>query len=239
MNETLLKLTNIHSGYGDIEVLRDVSMEIPRSKVTTVIGPNGAGKSTLLKTIFGLLRPTRGRIILGDDDVTGFKPAELLRRGISYVPQGRSSIFPLMTVRENLEMGAYVRRDPQIQEDIEKIMEKFPILLERKKQLAGNLSGGEQQILAIAMSLLLSPRLLLLDEPSLGLSPKNQDVIFEEIQRINGQGTTILMVEQNATRALEISDYGVVLALGQKRFEGTGREILESEEVRRLYIRGR
>lgn len=238
MNEPILTLTNLYAGYGNIDVLQDVSMEVPKSKITAVIGPNGAGKSTLLKTIYGLLKVKRGKVLFGGEEISGLRPAAILRKGIAYVPQGRRSIFPLLTVRENLKMGAYIREDREVTQDINEIMGKFQILKKREKELAGNLSGGEQQILAIGMSLLLSPELLLLDEPSLGLSPKFQDIIFEEIQRINGRGTAILMVEQMVTKALNMADYAVVLALGQKRFEGTGKEILENEEVKRLYIGG-
>ena len=238
MKESILRLTNIHAGYGNIDVLRDVSMEVPDSKITAIIGPNGAGKSTLLKTIYGLLKAKRGRVLFGGEEITGLEPAAILRKGIAYVPQGRRSIFPLLTVRENLKMGAYIRDDRKVAQDIDEVMEKFPILKKRERELAGNLSGGEQQILALGMSLLLSPELLLLDEPSLGLSPRFQEIIFEDILRINGRGTAILMVEQMVTKALKMADYAVVLELGQKRFEGTGKEILENDEVKRLYIGG-
>jgi len=238
VKESILRLTNIHAGYGNIDVLRDVSMEVPDSKITAIIGPNGAGKSTLLKTVYGLLKAKRGRVLFGGEEITGLEPAAILRKGIAYVPQGRRSIFPLLTVRENLKMGAYIRDDRKVAQDIDEVMEKFPILKKRERELAGNLSGGEQQILALGMSLLLSPELLLLDEPSLGLSPRFQDIIFEDILRINGRGTAILMVEQMVTKALKMADYAVVLELGQKRFEGTGKEILENDEVKRLYIGG-
>ena len=238
MKESILRLTNIHAGYGNIDVLTDVSMEVPDSKITAIIGPNGAGKSTLLKTIYGLLKAKRGKILFRGEEITGLEPAAILRKGIAYVPQGRRSIFPLLTVRENLKMGAYIRDDRKVAQDINEVMEKFPILKKRERELAGNLSGGEQQILAMGMSLLLSPELLLLDEPSLGLSPRFQNIIFEDILRINGRGTAILMVEQMVTKALKMADYAVVLELGQKRFEGTGKEILENDEVKRLYIGG-
>ena len=237
MRRPILSAKEIQCGYGEIEVLKAVSFVVQEGEIVCLIGPNGAGKSTLLKTIFGFVSLWDGEILFKDKIISRKRPVEILRLGISLVPQGRCN-FPEMTVRENLEMGAYTRYDKQVGRDIEKIMERFPILKSREKVLAGNLSGGEQQILEMATSLLLDPPIVLLDEPSLGLSPLFVAKIFETIKRINAERHTIIMVEQNAKQALQIADHAIVLEMGRKRMEGTGREILGNEDVKRAYLGG-
>ncbi len=230
-------MQEVRSGYQDIEVLKGISLDIQSFGITCMIGPNGAGKSTVLKTIYGILKARMGQILFEGRRIDGHKPLDILKQGICYVPQGRC-IFPLMTVEENLQMGAFTRKDDQVTRDIAALIERFPILGERRKTLAGNLSGGEAQILALSMGLLLQPRLMLLDEPSMGLSPQSVGFIFKIIKQINETGTTILMVEQNARRALEISDRAFVLELGRMRFDGTGEEILNHAELRKVYLGG-
>ena len=232
MRRPILSAKEIQCGYGEIEVLRGISFVVREGEIVCLIGPNGAGKSTLLKTIFGFVSLWNGEILFKDKIISRKRPDEILRLGISLVPQGRCN-FPEMTVRENLEMGAYSRNDKQVGRDIDKIMERFPILKSKEKVFAGNLSGGEQQILEMASSLLLDPAIMLLDEPSLGLSPLFVTKIFETIKRINAEGHTIIMVEQNAKQALQIAHHAIVLEMGRKRMEGTGREILGNEDVKR------
>jgi len=233
----LLRLEDVHAGYGEIEVLRGVSADVRADEIVSIIGANGAGKSTLLRTVFGMVKPSRGRILLGDEEIAGRDPVEVLRRGCSYVPQGRCN-FPAMSVEENLEMGAYTRRDAGVRRDIEALMVRFPTLGEKRRASAGTLSGGQQQILEIAVALLLRPRLLLIDEPSLGLDPRMVETVFATIVAVNREGTAVLMVEQNAKQALAISHRGFVLELGKNRFEGTGRALLEDPEVRAHYLGG-
>jgi branched-chain amino acid transport system ATP-binding protein len=235
--DDILEVTDYVTGYGEADIIRGVSFGIRRHEIACVIGPNGAGKSTLFAGIFGLLKARHGSIRFDGSDVTKLPSGQLLRRGLSYVPQGRCN-FPAMTVTENLEMGAFIRNDAEVRRDIDGVMEKFPVLREKAGAMAGNLSGGEQQILEMGMALLLRPKLLLLDEPSLGLAPRTTGLVFEKIQEINADGTTILIVEQNAKRALAISHHAIVLELGKKRFEGTGEEIMQNEQVRRLYLGG-
>jgi branched-chain amino acid transport system ATP-binding protein len=205
--------------------------------IVSIIGANGAGKSTLLRTVFGMVSPRAGRIRFAGEEIGGRSPVEVLKRGIGYVPQGRCN-FPAMTVEENLQMGAYLRRDGRVRQDIEAIFQRFAILGSRRKSQAGTLSGGQQQILEMAISLLLRPRLLLIDEPSLGLDPRMVEVVFNTIAEISRDGTTILMVEQNAKMALSVSDRGFVLELGKNRFEGTGRQLLNDPDVRQHYLGG-
>src|SRR5262245_54639496 len=205
--------------------------------MVSIIGANGAGKSTLLRTVFGMVKVQSGRVVFAGQDIANRAPVEILRRGLSYVPQGRCN-FPAMTVFENLEMGAYTRRDAAVRGDIEAMLARFPMLGDKRREPAGALSGGQQQILEMATALLLHPKLLLVDEPSLGLDPRMVDMVFEAIQAINREGATVLMVEQNAKRALEISHKGFVLELGRHRFEGTGRELLDNPEVRHHYLGG-
>ncbi|HEY7870530.1 MAG TPA: ABC transporter ATP-binding protein [Methylomirabilota bacterium] len=233
----LLRLEDVHAGYGEIEVLRGVSADVRAEEIVSIIGANGAGKSTLLRTVFGMVSPSRGRIRLAGEDIAGLDPVSVLRRGCSYVPQGRCN-FPAMSVEENLEMGAYTRTDGDVRRDIEQMLERFAVLGEKRRSLAGTLSGGQQQILEIAIALLLHPRLLLIDEPSLGLDPRMVEAVFSTIVAINRAGTAVLMVEQNAKQALAISHRGFVLELGRNRFEGTGRALLENPEVRAHYLGG-
>jgi branched-chain amino acid transport system ATP-binding protein len=234
----LLKADGIHAGYGKLEILHGVSLEVRPQELVSVIGPNGAGKSTGFKTIVGLLRPTSGRILFDGKEVTGLPPYEVLRLGLAYVPQGRI-VFPQMTVLENLEMGAYIESDPaRVKEALERVYALFPILAERRHQKAGTMSGGEQQMVAIGRALMTTPKLILLDEPSLGLSPKFVILIFEKLLEMKRAGYTLMVVEQNAAKALSVADRGYVLELGRNRFEGTGQDLLNNPEVKRLYLGG-
>jgi ABC-type branched-subunit amino acid transport system ATPase component len=207
-------------------------------EIVCLIGANGAGKSTLLRTVFGMVRPRAGTIRFAAGEIAGLEPTEVLRRGIGYVPQGRCN-FPAMSVEENLEMGAYLRRDRSVRADIEELLARFPVLATKRRSPAGTLSGGQQQILEMAIALLLHPRLLMIDEPSLGLDPRMVEVVFDTILAINREGTTILMVEQNARKALSVSHRGLVLEVGRNRFEGTGEALLHDPEVREHYLGGR
>jgi branched-chain amino acid transport system ATP-binding protein len=232
----LLEVRDLHAGYGKLEILKGVSLDVESGQVVSIIGPNGAGKSTVFKTLFGLLPARQGRVTLDSEEVTNQSPAELLRRGMAYVPQGRN-VFPLMTVEENLRLGAYTRpRSAELEGRIERLYETFPVLRESRRRRAGDLSGGQQQMLEMARALLLEPRLILLDEPTLGLAPLVFKEIFRIVESLRRLGQTILMVEQNAAKALEISDYAYVLELGQNRYEGAGDVIRNDERVRRLYL---
>jgi ABC-type branched-subunit amino acid transport system ATPase component len=233
----LLDVHHVNSGYGEMTILRDISMRVDPGEVVTLIGPNGAGKSTLLKTIFGLLMPTEGRIRFEDTDITGLTPPVLVRRGMSFVPQV-DNVFPSLTVQENLEMGAFVRGDG-FAERLEEMYTFFPTLRLRRKQRVGGLSGGERQMVAMGRALMLDPRLLLLDEPSAGLSPRLVGMVFEKIAEINQAGVALLIVEQNARQALRLSHRGYVLASGQVRLEGKGDQLVSDAEVGRLYLGGR
>lgn len=233
----LLDVRQVSSGYGEMGILRDVSIRVEPGEVVTLIGPNGAGKSTLLKTIFGLLTPTAGRILFQDTDITGVKPPRLVRRGMSYVPQV-DNVFPSLTVQENLEMGAFVREDGLAQR-LEEISALFPALRLKRKQKVGSLSGGERQMVAMGRALMLDPRLLLLDEPSAGMAPRLVGLVFEKIAAINQTGVALLIVEQNAREALRLCHRGYVMASGQVRLEGCGTELLQDEQVGRLYLGGR
>jgi branched-chain amino acid transport system ATP-binding protein len=230
-----LRFDGVSAGYHEIVVLEDVSFDLPAGGITTIIGPNGAGKSTLLRTAYGLTTVTAGRVVAGGEDITHLPPVQRLSRGIVFVPQGRTN-FPAMSVHENMLMATYTRRDRQVNADIDGLMARFPILGARRDTAAGNLSGGEQQILEMAMGLLLHPQVMLVDEPSLGLAPMMMDYIFEAIGEIARAGTTILMVEQNAARALEISQWAIVLDLGRKRFEGPAGDVAGNPQVRQLYL---
>lgn len=233
----ILEVEDLVAGYGEMDILQGISMTVQEREITCIIGPNGAGKSTLFKAIFGSIRIKRGCIRFLGQDITRKSPLDILKLGISYVPQGRCN-FPAMSVRENLEMGAFIRNDDRIEADIAEVFRRFPVLEEKKHLMAGNLSGGEQQILEMGRALLLHPRLIMLDEPSLGLAPLMSQLVFEKIKEINASGTTILIVEQNAKRALSISHHAVVLELGKKRFEGTGEEIMQNPQVKQLYLGG-
>jgi ABC-type branched-subunit amino acid transport system ATPase component len=234
----LLTVQEVHAGYGRLPILQGVSLAVWPGEVVSVIGPNGAGKSTAFKVIVGLLSPDRGEVVFDGARITGLRPDQVLHRGLAYVPQGRI-VFPQMTVLENLEMGAYIERDPRrIAERLERVYRLFPVLRERSRQKAGTLSGGEQQMLAIARALMTEPRLLLLDEPSLGLSPKFLALIFEKIVELKAAGVTMMIVEQNAVKALAVADRAYVLELGRNRLEGPGLTLLSDPEVKRLYLGG-
>jgi len=233
----LLELSGVVAGYDEVEVLRGVSLAVGTGEIVSIIGANGAGKSTLLRTVFGMVATRAGTIRFADADIANRPATEVLKRGVGYVPQGRCN-FPAMSVEENLEMGAYLRRDAAVRRDIEASFERFPVLAAKRRELAGTLSGGQQQILEMAIALLLHPRLLMVDEPSLGLDPRMVDLIFDTLLAINREGTTILMVEQNAKKALSVSHRGLVLELGRNRFEGTGQELLDNPDVRHHYLGG-
>ena len=234
MSTPVLQIEGAVTGYGEVEILHGVSITLNRGEMVAVIGPNGAGKSTLIKAIFGLLPVSPGRIIMNGEEVTNQRPDQLVARGLSYVPQVEN-VFPSLTIRENLEMGGYVLRDG-IRERLAQVMDLFPDIAARPRELAGRLSGGQRQMLALARALMLEPQVLLLDEPSASLSPKMVDVIFDRIAHINEAGTTILLVEQNAKEALSLSNRAYVLATGENRFEGESKDILENEEVGKLYL---
>lgn len=232
----LLEMNNIHAGYGKIQILRGASLKINAGQVVSIIGPNGAGKSTMFKTLFGLLRVTEGTVTFDGKDVTNAAPADLLRAGMAFVPQGRN-VFPLMTVDENIRLGAYTRKSgPALEENIAYVYETFPMLNGLKARRAADLSGGQQQMLEMGRALMLKPKLLLLDEPTLGLAPVVFKEIFRMIEALRRQGQTILMVEQNASQALGISDYAYVLELGRNKFEGTGTDIQNDSRIRKLYL---
>lgn len=234
--QSLLKVEKVTGGYGDMEVLREVSIEVKEGEIVSIIGPNGAGKSTLMKTIFGLLRPWQGHISFNSQEIAGLEPDRIVRLGLCYVPQ-IENIFPSLTVQENLEMGAFIL-DGDITDRLERVYRLFPILKERRRQRVGKMSGGERQMVAMGRALMLDPKLLLLDEPSAGLAPKLVEMIFEKIIEINKSGVAILIVEQNAKKSLELAYRGYVLANGQNRFEGTGKELLNNPDVGRLYLGG-
>lgn len=239
-NQPLLEAKNIYAGYTDYDVLQGVGLKVYPGEVVCVIGPNGAGKSTVFKVIYGFLKIRKGQVIFDGQEITNKRPQEILRAGISNVPQLRS-VFPQMTVMENLEMGMYIKKDQKlIAQRIEYVLSLFPVLAERRKQLAGTMSGGEQRMLEIGRALMLEPKLVLMDEPSAGLAPLITRMIFDNVRRLNEEiGLTVLMIEQNARQGLEISDRGYVLELGQNSFQGTGQELINNEEVRRAFLGGR
>jgi branched-chain amino acid transport system ATP-binding protein len=234
----LLELRAVEAGYGSIQILHGVSLYVNAGEVVAVIGPNGAGKSTAFKVIMGFITYLRGEIVFDGRSLIGQRPDKILALGLGYVPQGRV-VFSQMTVRENLEMGAYLERDKgAIKVSMERVFSLFPRLGERRRQAAGSLSGGEQQMLAMGRALMMQPKMLMLDEPSLGLSPRLVDEVFDKTVEMARGGLTVMLVEQNAARALEIADRGYVLELGRNRFEGAGRDLLANPEVRRLYLGG-
>jgi branched-chain amino acid transport system ATP-binding protein len=232
----LLVVQGIETFYGNIQALKGISFGVPEGSIVTLLGANGAGKSTTLKSISGLTPPTHGAITFMDQAIAGRSPEQVVRMGIAHVPEGRE-LFPELTVLENLKMGAFTRRDkPEVRQSLERVHTHFPILAERRSQLAGTLSGGEQQMLAIGRALMARPRLILLDEPSLGLAPKLVEEIFYIIHDIRASGATVLLVEQNANKALSIADYGYVLETGKIALEGKSQELLRHDHVRRLYL---
>ncbi len=234
----MLKVNGINVYYGNIQAIKDVSLEINQGEIVTLIGANGAGKSTLLKTISGLLKPKKGEVLFQDKSIAGKAAQTIVKQGISHVPEGRR-VFANMSVEENLELGAYLRKDKaEIKKDFEKVFELFPRLLERRKQQAGTLSGGEQQMLAMGRALMARPKLLLLDEPSMGLAPLLVKTIFRIIEEINKTGTTILLVEQNANMALSIADRVYVIETGKVVLSGTAEELNESDQLKMAYLGG-
>jgi branched-chain amino acid transport system ATP-binding protein len=236
VSERVLVVEEIHTYYGAIQALKGISLEVRTGEIVTLIGSNGAGKTTTLRSINGLNHPSRGRIFFEDNDVTRTPPHEIVRRGISQSPEGRK-LFPRMTVIENLEMGAFQRTDrTEIKEDVDRVFSLFPRLAERKSQKAGTMSGGEQQMCAIGRALMARPKLLLLDEPSMGLAPIFVERIFETLKQINAQGTTILLVEQNAMMALDIASRGYVLETGTVALADDAKALLRNEQVRKTYL---
>jgi len=235
--EALLTVSNVETYYGPIMALRGVSFAVPAGAIVTILGANGAGKTTILKTVSGVMDPQKGTITLAGRQIQGLDPDRVARLGLSHVPEGRE-VFPFLTVRENLRMGAYTRRDADgVARDLEMVAEYFPVLAARAEQRAGSLSGGEQQMLAIARALMARPKVMLLDEPSLGLAPKLVKDIFEIIQRINRErGVTVLLVEQNANIALHTADYGYVLELGRIVMEDACDRLLEKDDIREFYL---
>lgn len=234
----MLRVEDINVYYGAIHAIKGISLDVPDGEIVALIGSNGAGKSTTLRTISGLMRPKKGRIMYDGEDITGVPAHKIVGKGLCQVPEGRH-VFANMTVLENLELGAYLRTDKDgIAKDMESVFEKFPRLLERKNQIAGTLSGGEQQMLAMARALMSRPKLLLLDEPSMGLAPLLVKEIFNIIKEINASGTTVLLVEQNANMALSIADKAYVLETGRITLSGTAAELASSEEVRKAYLGG-
>ena len=234
----MLKIDNINVYYGAIHALKGISLEVPEGEIVTLIGANGAGKSTTLRTISGLLRPKTGQILFEGKNIANLPAQEIVKLGVCQVPEGRR-IFANMSVLENLELGAYIRSDSKgIEDDLAGVFKRFPRLYERKSQVAGTLSGGEQQMLAIGRALMSRPRLLLMDEPSMGLAPLLVKEIFAIIKEINASGTTILLVEQNAHMALSIAQKAYVLETGRITLSGTAKELAESEAVRKAYLGG-
>jgi branched-chain amino acid transport system ATP-binding protein len=237
VTQAILELLNIESSYGPVQALRGVTLTVPEGKIVTVLGANGAGKSTILKTISGIIDPSKGQVKLHSREIQGWSPDRVVRAGVVHVPEGRE-VFPLLSVEDNLKMGAYTRRDRDgVAQDLEIVFGYFPILRERAKQEAGQLSGGQQQMLAIARALLSRPVVMLMDEPSLGLSPLLTREIFRIIQRINRErGTSILLVEQNAHMALEVAEFGYVLEVGRIVMEDTCANLAKKEDIQEFYL---
>lgn len=234
----MLRVEDINVYYGAIHAIKGISLDVPDGEIVALIGSNGAGKSTTLRTISGLMKPKTGRILYDGNDITGMPAHKIVGMGLCQVPEGRH-VFANMTVMENLELGAYLRSDKDgIEKDLEAVFEKFPRLLERKDQISGTLSGGEQQMLAMARALMSRPKLLLMDEPSMGLAPLLVKEIFNIIKEINASGTTVLLVEQNANMALSIADKAYVLETGRITLSGTAQELASSEAVRKAYLGG-
>ncbi|MFB6235945.1 MAG: ABC transporter ATP-binding protein [Halopenitus sp.] len=234
--DSLLQVEDLDAGYGDLQILEEVDMNVEAGEYVTIVGPNGAGKSTVMKSVFGLTTHMGGTVEFNGDDITGKAPEEIIHLGLGYVPQS-DNIFPTLSVIENLEMGAYIL-DEVPEERVEMVFDRFPILEERQDQKAGTMSGGQQQMLAMGRALMLDPDLLLLDEPSAGLAPDLVDDMFDRIDRINEAGTAVLMVEQNAVEALDRCDRGYVLVQGQNRFMDDGDALLGDEQVRQEFLGG-
>lgn len=232
---SLLKLKGISTFYDKIQALKSIDINVEEGSIVTILGANGAGKTTTMNTIAGILTPKEGSVHYQGKDVTKLRPDQLLRKGLALVPEGRG-ILSSMSVLENLEMGAYHRNDPEIGADLEKVMDRFPILRERKDQLGGTMSGGQQQMLAIARVIMSKPKLLLLDEPSMGLAPLVVADIFKIIKEINDEGTTVLLVEQNARQALKVADYGYVLETGRVVASGSTKELLQDDTIQKAYL---
>lgn len=232
----MLKIENLHTYYGNIHALKGINLEVEQGEIVTLIGSNGAGKTTTLGTITGLLKASEGKVTYEGTDITNKAPSDIVKMGMSLSPEGRE-VFPQMSVEENLKLGAFIRNDKDgIKESFDRVYDLFPRLLERKKQTASTLSGGEQQMLAIGRSLMTSPKLLLLDEPSLGLSPNLVLLIFDLIKSIKEQGTTVLLVEQNANMALSIADRGYVIETGKVIIKGNAKEMLKDENIKKAYL---
>ncbi|MGO4886154.1 ABC transporter ATP-binding protein [Anaerobacillus sp. MEB173] len=231
----MLNVKNISTYYGNIQALKDVSIDVPEGSIVTILGANGAGKTTTMKTIAGLLKPKSGSITFLNEDLTGKSPHQLVGKGMALVPEGRD-ILAGMSVLENLEMGAFQRKDKEVKTDLEKVMDRFPILRERKSQLGGTLSGGQQQMLAIARALMSRPKLLLLDEPSMGLAPLVVQDIFKIVTEINNEGTTVLLVEQNARQALKVAHHAYVLETGKVVKSGPANELLNDSSIKEAYL---
>lgn len=231
---TLLEMKDVESGYGDVRILNGVSLEVGPEEIVSIIGPNGAGKSTLLKTIMGLVAVDTGSIIFSGEDITNLPPEEMIKEGICFVPQSEN-VFLNLTVRENLKMGS-LSLAGNFEQRVEELQRMFPIIKDRSDQQCANLSGGQQQMVALASALVVDPDILILDEPSAGLAPKMIDETFDRIHKINDEGTAILMVEQNARRSLNESDRGVVLSMGKNVYQGQSEELLESDEIQELYL---
>lgn len=232
----MLKLTDVHTYYGSIEILKGISMEVEEGSIVTIIGANGAGKTTTLMTISGINRPVKGKVLFDGQEIQGLSPDRIVKMGISQVPEGRR-IFPRLTVLENLQMGAFIRKDKkEIEKDMEEVFYLFPVLEERLRQLGGTLSGGEQQMLAIARALMSRPRLLLMDEPSLGLAPIMAEKIFKTLSEINKKGTTILLVEQNAYAALRLANFGYVMETGRIVMADRSEALIKDPRIKEAYL---
>lgn len=235
----LLELKNVEAAYGNIKALKGINLSVLEGKIVTLIGANGAGKSTTMKTIMGIMKPIAGDVLFKGESIAGMKTHNIVKKGVVLVPEGRQ-ILQNMSVRENLEMGAYQRKDPEgIKEDLSKVFERFPRLFERQNQFGGTLSGGEQQMLAIGRAVMAKPEVMLLDEPSMGLAPLVVQQIFDVIKDINKMGTTVLLVEQNARKALQIADYAYVMETGRIVMEGPAQEVANNPDVMAAYLGGK
>lgn len=236
MSNSILKIKDLVVSYNGIEAVKGITFDVPKGKIVTLIGANGAGKSTVLKTVAGIVKPKNASIVFEGTEISGKTPDFIVSKGVTLVPEGRR-VFPNLTVLENLKIGAYLRKDKkEIQKDIEHVYELFPRLKERSWQLAGTLSGGEQQMLAVGRALMSSPKLIMMDEPSLGLAPLVVQDIFSIIRQINSEGITVLLIEQNANMALKIADKAYVMETGRITMEGTGAELLEDETIKEAYL---